>query len=217
MSLENEISKLVSAANQLTGEVAGKLAVIDQRVEQKKIELDAWQANARGEWPFLNLLKNTHMVSTNAAGAFIDIPFVLGGGEEFAGVVTAATPNLPAGVADWFKFGLIGGRGNLAKINFRAEAGPRYWLALNALSGTFCGGFKFVYVETGRVRNINAGQVGRFFDVTIGRTWHADFTFGDVEPGTVAYFGTPFVVSGVISEVNQVRTINYAGHQLNYI
>lgn len=68
MSLENEISKLVAAANLLTAEVGGKLGAIDQRVDQKRAELDAWQANSRGEWPFMNLLKNTHMVSTNAAG-----------------------------------------------------------------------------------------------------------------------------------------------------
>lgn len=49
MSLEQEISSLVTATTQLTGEVIGKMAQIDARVEQKRGELDAWRNGYRNE------------------------------------------------------------------------------------------------------------------------------------------------------------------------
>lgn len=49
MSLEQQIAALVSASNNLTGEVAGKIGQIDAAVVAKKAELDVWRQGARSE------------------------------------------------------------------------------------------------------------------------------------------------------------------------
>lgn len=64
MSLETQIANLVAATNQLTGEVSGKMAAINQTVDAKKAELDAWRNNARSEFPLgANLVKNALMLN----------------------------------------------------------------------------------------------------------------------------------------------------------
>lgn len=49
MSLETQVAGLISATTALTGEVSGKMALIDQRVDQKRNELDAWRTAYRAE------------------------------------------------------------------------------------------------------------------------------------------------------------------------
>lgn len=232
MSIETELQNVVAAASalnqtvrgqidQINATVGGAIANNDARttsaINGMNSSFESWKSNARYEWPFVNLLKNAHMLKQDVQGNFIDLPFVLGAGVEAFSVVTPGTPELPQPVMDWFNAGLIMGHGHLLRIDFVATAEPRYWLAANSVVGQFSGGFKFVYVHTGRVRGIQAGQVGAMLDVYGYRTWHIDFVFGDVEPGTVAYFGMPFVVAGALTDVNQVRTINYPDSKLNFI
>lgn len=219
MSLEQQVASLVTAANGLTAEVAGKMGQINAVLDAKRQELTQWQAAARGEWPFINLLKNAHMLKQDAQGNFIELPFVLGGGIAAFEVVTPTTPNVPLEVTQWFRDGLIVGHGHLLRVTF-AEAPPsgiRYWMSSNSVVGQFSGGFKFVHVQAGRVRDIQAGQTGTILDVLPYRNWHIDLMLGDVANGTVAYFGMPFVVAGTPSEVRQVRTINYQDSKLLFI
>jgi len=49
MGLEQQITALVAASNALTGEVSGKMAVINQTVSAQKAELEAWRLGARDE------------------------------------------------------------------------------------------------------------------------------------------------------------------------
>lgn len=69
MSLETQIANLVAATNQLTGEVSGKMAAINQTVDAKKAELDAWRNGARAEYPTINVLPNNLLWSGAVAGA----------------------------------------------------------------------------------------------------------------------------------------------------
>lgn len=219
MNLEAQIAALVAASNALTDEVAGKMGQINAQVAQKMQELTQWQTNARGEWPFINLLKNAHMMKQDAEGNFIDLPFILSGGIASFEVVTPTTPNVPPEVTQWFKDGLVVGHGHLLRVTF-AEAPPsgiRYWMSANSITGQFSSGFKFVHVAAGRVRQLDAGKTGTILDVGGYQNWHIDLTFGDVANGTVAYFGMPFVVAGVISDVRQVRTVNYESSKLLFI
>lgn len=50
MSLETQIANLVAATNQLTGEVSGKMASINQTVDAKKAELDAWRQGVNNDY-----------------------------------------------------------------------------------------------------------------------------------------------------------------------
>lgn len=50
MSLEQQVVALVKAASDLTGEVAGKMAAVDAKVEAKKAELDAWKQGATDQF-----------------------------------------------------------------------------------------------------------------------------------------------------------------------
>lgn len=50
MSLEQQVANLVTAANNLTGEVAGKQAAIDAKVAAKITELEAWKAGAKDQF-----------------------------------------------------------------------------------------------------------------------------------------------------------------------
>jgi len=71
MSLETQIANLVAATNQLTGEVSGKMTQIDQRVEQKRGELDAWRSAARHEFVFPTTMRYGN-VSHNKAELLVN-------------------------------------------------------------------------------------------------------------------------------------------------
>ena len=60
MTLEDELTKVVDAANRLTDEVSGKMAAINQTVDAKKAELDEWRNGAKNQ--FLNLALKTIFV-----------------------------------------------------------------------------------------------------------------------------------------------------------
>lgn len=69
MSLETQIANLVAATNQLTGEVSGKMAAINQTVDAKKAELDAWRNGAKAGYPAFNLLNNALLNKKNVDGS----------------------------------------------------------------------------------------------------------------------------------------------------
>ncbi|MGQ0710352.1 MAG: hypothetical protein ACT4NV_11450 [Rhodoferax sp.] len=72
MSLEQQIAGLVTATNALTQEVSGKMAAITQTVDAKKGELDAWKANARREYPSVNLLANSRFQTDSNSDGYPD-------------------------------------------------------------------------------------------------------------------------------------------------
>ena len=67
MSLETQIANLVAATNQLTGEVSGKMAAINQTVDAKKADLDAWRGGHLSEHPALAVNFNASMLTLSGA------------------------------------------------------------------------------------------------------------------------------------------------------
>lgn len=150
MSLETQIANLVAATNQLTGEVSGKMAAINQTVDAKKAELDAWRNNARSDFPLgPNLVKNPLMTEYDAqtkvptgygySGCAIEVvhPYTKG----FEGPPTAAAP-----------------AGAVVDPNAATEQNP-YWYGAHSCgprypSGALSGGW--AGITNGRILKITA-------------------------------------------------------------
>jgi hypothetical protein len=187
-------------------------------VAAERAAFEQWKANQKIEQGYLNLLRNAHMTKTDSSGAFVDLPCAFYPAVKSFQVVNTATAGLPQKVVDQLSGGLIMGRGNIIKVTFNSFTGGRgdgsYWLPGNSITGTFSGGWKWVYVDRGRLRGITAGNTGNILDLT-QRSWHADFMFGEVESDTVVYLQTPFVVAGFVTSVDQVQTLNYQSSVFN--
>ncbi|AAQ59785.1 hypothetical protein [Chromobacterium violaceum] len=68
MSLESSIADLIRASTDLTGTVRGKSAEIDGKVVAKINEMETWKADARGEYPVINVFENNLLWNGAAAG-----------------------------------------------------------------------------------------------------------------------------------------------------
>jgi len=77
MSLETQVAGLISATTSLTGEVSGKMAQIDQRVDQKRNELDSWRAGHLDEHPALCVNFNARFTAV-AGSAPYQLPIGMG-------------------------------------------------------------------------------------------------------------------------------------------
>lgn len=92
MSLETQIAALVEAANNLTGNVSGKIAEIDNRMGAAEADVNAFKATARGEYPAYNVLPNASFsVDSNADGLPDSWAFTTGnygGSADGVGTVT---------------------------------------------------------------------------------------------------------------------------------
>jgi hypothetical protein len=82
MSLEQQLSDAISAQNALTQAVAGKMGQIDQAVQQKKDELEAWRVASVGKLPTINLMRDS--------GRFFDIDAVGNAGNRRSTNLSAA-------------------------------------------------------------------------------------------------------------------------------
>lgn len=58
MSYETQLTQLINETSQLINEVSGKFQQWDNKVNQARQQVDGFIANARGEYPALNLYKN---------------------------------------------------------------------------------------------------------------------------------------------------------------
>ena len=163
----------------------------------------------KDEIPFVNLLKNPHMQTKDSDGNYINLPFSFYDVDISSfRIVDSSTDDIPQEVKDYIAGGLIRGRGNVLELKMKKQVGVNLWIGGNSVSGMFSSGWKWVFVESGRLRDISAGETGSFFE-TSKRNWNIDSPLGSFEENSVIYLAHPFVVAGKITDTNQVKTLNY--------
>lgn len=163
----------------------------------------------KDELPFINLIRNPHINQKDADGNYINIPCSFYDFDmDSYRIIDSSTDDVPQAVKDYIAGGVISGHGNVLELKMKKQSGRNLWLAFNSVSGLFSAGWKWVYVEQGKLRNIEAGTTGNFFDVT-KRNWHIDRPLGNFEENSVIYLAHPFVVAGKITDVDEVKTLNY--------
>lgn len=192
----------------------GKLKDITlPNLAKEKKKIDDFVAGAENTMPFLNLLKNVHMTKKDENDNYIEIPHTMYSMDiESYRVVDATVTDVPEVVKDYIAGGVIRGHGNVLEIKFTKNVSSNTWLALNSVSGTFTGGWKWVHVAQGKLRDINAGETKSFFDVRVNRNWHVDLPMGDFEENTIVYLAHPFLVAGKITNINNIKTLNYTSN-----
>lgn len=208
MSLETKVSELIDLETKNLKKYTDEYDKRTAFIEGKGKEVDGFITSAKQTMPFINLIKNPHMVDKDENGNFINIPcsFFAFDMESYR-IIDSSVDDVPQAVKDYISGGIVRGHGNVLELKMTSHASLNLWLAANSISGLFSSGWKWVYVESGKLRDIEAGTSGSFFDVK-NINWNIDVPLGNFDDNSVIYLAHPFVVAGGISSVNEVKTMN---------
>lgn len=195
MSLTQDIANMVTAANNLTSEVAGKMGQIQKAHDDAVDDFNNQVAGLRGEFPFINLLRNARATDKDEEGNYL-MPISVGGAETAEIIPWLDVPqdvqaDVPNSVALQYK---VGAPCNAIHVVY-GDAPSQYFLLNNAMSGRTTAGVGHLYVVRGEFFGLGPGKYNYQIFARRFHEWNIDY-LSNPDANTEVWLFQPFLVAG---------------------